>query len=223
MSPRPCLIVGALQGRPGWNDGSQVSVQTALRDSREDRQEQAADVPSGEGLPGPAAESYCCGRGPLLQPVGTRLQTRWPLYVTLFHSKAWNQSSFCPDAGSGLEVVILIWACSVDYKLLGILKRQFPKVPLLGLTATATSSVLQDCQKILCVQQPITISSSFNRTNLYYEVTMATGWHTNREEPDFEGLMSKKEPESFSWKWIRLRQTPKKHVYLHSPIKIAEK
>uniref|UniRef100_UPI0037E89F49 ATP-dependent DNA helicase Q1 isoform X1 n=1 Tax=Semicossyphus pulcher TaxID=241346 RepID=UPI0037E89F49 len=57
-----------------------------------------------------------------------------------------------------------------DYKLLGILKRQFPKVPLLGLTATATSSVLQDCEKILCVQQPITITASFNRTNLYYEV-----------------------------------------------------
>ncbi|XP_023274553.1 ATP-dependent DNA helicase Q1 isoform X1 [Seriola lalandi dorsalis] len=57
-----------------------------------------------------------------------------------------------------------------DYKLLGILKRQFPKVPLLGLTATATSSVLKDCEKILCVSQPITLTSSFNRTNLYYEV-----------------------------------------------------
>ncbi|XP_054483277.1 ATP-dependent DNA helicase Q1-like [Anoplopoma fimbria] len=57
-----------------------------------------------------------------------------------------------------------------DYKLLGILKRQFPNVPLLGLTATATSSVLKDCEKILCVPQPITLSASFNRTNLYYEV-----------------------------------------------------
>lgn len=57
-----------------------------------------------------------------------------------------------------------------DYKLLGILKRQFPKVPLLGLTATATSSVLKDCEKILCVSQPITLTASFNRTNLYYEV-----------------------------------------------------
>ncbi|XP_029317639.1 LOW QUALITY PROTEIN: ATP-dependent DNA helicase Q1 [Cottoperca gobio] len=57
-----------------------------------------------------------------------------------------------------------------DYKLLGILKRQFPKVPLLGLTATATSSVLKDCEKILCVPQPITLSASFNRTNLFYEV-----------------------------------------------------
>ena len=60
--------------------------------------------------------------------------------------------------------------CSPDYKLLGILKRQFPTVPLLGLTATATSSVLKDCQKILCVPQPITITSSFNRPNLFYEV-----------------------------------------------------
>uniref|UniRef100_A0A8C2XQD7 ATP-dependent DNA helicase n=1 Tax=Cyclopterus lumpus TaxID=8103 RepID=A0A8C2XQD7_CYCLU len=57
-----------------------------------------------------------------------------------------------------------------DYKLLGILKRQFPNVPLLGLTATATSSVLKDCEKILCVPKPITLSASFNRTNLYYEV-----------------------------------------------------
>ncbi|XP_051974590.1 ATP-dependent DNA helicase Q1 isoform X2 [Xyrauchen texanus] len=57
-----------------------------------------------------------------------------------------------------------------DYKLLGILKRQFPKVPLIGLTATATSNVLNDCQKILCVQEPITLTAPFNRVNLYYEV-----------------------------------------------------
>ncbi|XP_051547289.1 ATP-dependent DNA helicase Q1-like isoform X2 [Myxocyprinus asiaticus] len=57
-----------------------------------------------------------------------------------------------------------------DYKLLGILKRQFPKVPLVGLTATAASNVLKDCQKILFVQEPITLTAPFNRVNLYYEV-----------------------------------------------------
>ncbi|XP_066526085.1 ATP-dependent DNA helicase Q1 isoform X4 [Hoplias malabaricus] len=57
-----------------------------------------------------------------------------------------------------------------DYKLLGILKRQFPKVPLVGLTATATSSILKDCQKILCVPDPVTLTAPFNRPNLYYEV-----------------------------------------------------
>ncbi|KAL4612694.1 ATP-dependent DNA helicase Q1-like [Arapaima gigas] len=57
-----------------------------------------------------------------------------------------------------------------DYKLLGILKRQFPSVPLVGLTATATSGVLKDCQKILNVPNPVTLTASFNRPNLYYEV-----------------------------------------------------
>ncbi|XP_028662515.1 ATP-dependent DNA helicase Q1 isoform X1 [Erpetoichthys calabaricus] len=57
-----------------------------------------------------------------------------------------------------------------DYKVLGILKRQFPNVPVIGLTATATSSVLKDCQKILCLDKVITLTASFNRPNLYYEV-----------------------------------------------------
>ncbi|XP_061816624.1 ATP-dependent DNA helicase Q1 isoform X1 [Nerophis lumbriciformis] len=57
-----------------------------------------------------------------------------------------------------------------DYKRLGILKRQFPKVPLIGLTATATSSILKDCGEILCVQNPVTLKVSFHRSNLYYEV-----------------------------------------------------
>ncbi|XP_073477517.1 ATP-dependent DNA helicase Q1 [Aquarana catesbeiana] len=59
-----------------------------------------------------------------------------------------------------------------DYKLLGILKRQFPNAPLIGLTATATSHVLKDAQKILCVQKAITFTASFNRPNLFYEVRL---------------------------------------------------
>lgn len=57
-----------------------------------------------------------------------------------------------------------------DYKLLGILKRQFPNVPIIGLTATATSDVLKDCQKILCVPDPVILRAAFNRPNLHYEV-----------------------------------------------------
>ncbi|XP_038624087.1 ATP-dependent DNA helicase Q1 [Tachyglossus aculeatus] len=57
-----------------------------------------------------------------------------------------------------------------DYKALGILKRQFPRVPVMGLTATATRAVLQDAQKILGVQPCLTFTASFNRPNLYYEV-----------------------------------------------------
>nr|XP_054488186.1 ATP-dependent DNA helicase Q1 [Agelaius phoeniceus] len=57
-----------------------------------------------------------------------------------------------------------------DYKSLGILKRQFPNTPLIGLTATATNHVLKDAQSILHVQKCITFTASFNRPNLYYEV-----------------------------------------------------
>ncbi|KAG8438535.1 hypothetical protein GDO86_004920 [Hymenochirus boettgeri] len=59
-----------------------------------------------------------------------------------------------------------------DYKALGILKRQFPNAPLIGLTATATSHVLKDAQKILCVQKSLTFTASFNRPNLFYEVRL---------------------------------------------------
>ncbi|GFW74169.1 ATP-dependent DNA helicase Q1 [Trichonephila clavipes] len=57
-----------------------------------------------------------------------------------------------------------------DYKFLGIMKRQFPKVPILGLTATATSSVIQDVQSILSIQGCLVLKASFNRPNLKYEV-----------------------------------------------------
>ena len=58
-----------------------------------------------------------------------------------------------------------------DYKILGILKRQFPGVPILGLTATATSKVVDDVKKILGLQQNcVFFKASFNRPNLFYEV-----------------------------------------------------
>ncbi|GIY16926.1 ATP-dependent DNA helicase Q1 [Caerostris extrusa] len=56
-----------------------------------------------------------------------------------------------------------------DYKFLGIMKRQFPKVPILGLTATATTSLIQDVQNILNIQGCLVLKASFNRPNLKYE------------------------------------------------------
>ena len=57
-----------------------------------------------------------------------------------------------------------------DYKFLGILKRQFPSVPLLGLTATATEKVLEDIKKILSLKNCLIFKTSYNRPNLFYEV-----------------------------------------------------
>ena len=57
-----------------------------------------------------------------------------------------------------------------DYKILGILKRQFPTTPILGLTATATAKVLADCREMLSLKQCLVFRASYNRANLYYEV-----------------------------------------------------
>ena len=58
-----------------------------------------------------------------------------------------------------------------DYKILGILKRQFPNSPILGLTATATSHVIEDVKSILNLNSDcILLKASFNRPNLFYEV-----------------------------------------------------
>ena len=61
----------------------------------------------------------------------------------------------------------------VDYKFLGIMKRQFPEVPILGLTATATVNVLEDVKKILNIPACHLFKASFNRPNLYYEVRLS--------------------------------------------------
>ncbi|KIH53628.1 ATP-dependent DNA helicase, RecQ family [Ancylostoma duodenale] len=57
-----------------------------------------------------------------------------------------------------------------DYKFLNILKRQFPNVPLLGLTATATANVLSDVKNMLDIPDAVVFKAGFNRTNLHYEV-----------------------------------------------------
>lgn len=58
-----------------------------------------------------------------------------------------------------------------DYKILGILKRQFPSVPILGLTATATVKVLEDCKKLLRLDPScLVFKASYNRPNLFYEI-----------------------------------------------------
>lgn len=58
-----------------------------------------------------------------------------------------------------------------DYKFLGTLKTMFPDVPLLGVTATATTKVILDVQKMLNIHQSIVLKAPFNRPNLFYHVS----------------------------------------------------
>ena len=54
------------------------------------------------------------------------------------------------------------------------MRRQFPGVPIIGLTATAGSSVVTDVKKILGISDCLLFRASFNRTNLFYEVRSKT-------------------------------------------------
>ncbi|KAI0488427.1 hypothetical protein KFK09_028258 [Dendrobium nobile] len=57
-----------------------------------------------------------------------------------------------------------------DYKNLGILKIQFPHVPLVALTATATYKVQTDLVEMLHIPKCVKFISTVNRPNLFYKV-----------------------------------------------------
>ena len=57
-----------------------------------------------------------------------------------------------------------------DYKQLGELRKQFPRVPFIALTATANATVRADVKSVLQINGCEEFSHSFNRPNLSYEV-----------------------------------------------------
>ena len=58
-----------------------------------------------------------------------------------------------------------------DYLALSMLKERYPKVPILGLTATATLKVKDDiAQRLNIKDEVIYFQSSFNRPNLVYKI-----------------------------------------------------
>jgi superfamily II DNA helicase RecQ len=75
------------------------------------------------------------------------------------------------------NIFIMCFVSFTDYKFLGIMKAMFPDVPILGLTATSTSRITVDVQKMLNIQGCLVLKASFNRPNIYYEV-----WNADRNE-----------------------------------------
>lgn len=57
-----------------------------------------------------------------------------------------------------------------DYKAIGEVRRKFPSVPVMALTATATENVKVDVIHNLGIEGCEVFTQSFNRPNLYYEV-----------------------------------------------------
>jgi len=50
---------------------------------------------------------------------------------------------------------------------LGVLKQKFPNIPMLALTATATTSVKEDVVQALGLVNCVVFRQSFNRPNLW--------------------------------------------------------
>ena len=61
-----------------------------------------------------------------------------------------------------------------EYRELAVLRRRFPEVPLVALTATATARVRDDIVSLLGMNQPRIHVASFNRPNLSYRVVPRT-------------------------------------------------
>ncbi|TNY22018.1 P-loop containing nucleoside triphosphate hydrolase protein, partial [Rhodotorula diobovata] len=61
-----------------------------------------------------------------------------------------------------------------DYKEMGSLKRDYPNVPMIALTATANDRVKQDVTTNLAMERPLMLQQSFNRANLRYHVRKKT-------------------------------------------------
>lgn len=53
---------------------------------------------------------------------------------------------------------------------MGLLKQDFPDIPLIALTATANQRVKKDVMACLRMESPVVLTASFNRKNLRYEV-----------------------------------------------------
>ncbi|KAL3620645.1 ATP-dependent DNA helicase Q-like 1 [Castilleja foliolosa] len=61
-----------------------------------------------------------------------------------------------------------------DYRALGCLKQNFPRVPVMALTATATQMVRKDILTSLRIPHALVLETSFDRPNLKYEVISKT-------------------------------------------------
>ncbi len=85
-----------------------------------------------------------------------------------------------------------------DYRQLSALRDQFPHVPLVALTATATDRVRADIITQLQLRDPRTFLSSFNRPNLSY--------HVLPKRDSFETLVS----------LLKKQETPSAIVYCFS-------
>ena len=57
-----------------------------------------------------------------------------------------------------------------SYRSLSNIRREFPNIPVMALTATATAQVTKDVVDSLSLRNPLVTKGTFNRPNIYYRV-----------------------------------------------------
>ena len=62
-----------------------------------------------------------------------------------------------------------------DYRTLGLLREEFPDVPIAAFTATATAAVQQDVIRLLGLKSPFVVRASFDRPEIFYRVVGREG------------------------------------------------
>ena len=60
--------------------------------------------------------------------------------------------------------------CRPQYLALANLRQEYPGVPVVAVTATATSAVITEISDILALKHPKVLIGSFNRPNIQYSV-----------------------------------------------------
>ena len=76
-----------------------------------------------------------------------------------------------------------------QYRQLKTLRQRYPHIPIIALTATATPSVQQDIVQQLSLRQPNIHRTSFNRTNIYYEIQLKA--NRTYPQPPYHQLLQK--------------------------------
>jgi len=62
-----------------------------------------------------------------------------------------------------------------DYRSLGLLRAEFPGVPIAAFTATATPQVQEDIVRLLALKTPYIVRASFDRPEIFYRVRAREG------------------------------------------------
>ncbi|CAM9478460.1 unnamed protein product [Ascophyllum nodosum] len=120
------------------------------------------------------------------------------VFITPEKVTIWDHGLRAIERGPGLALFAVDEShCMVEwghdfrpsYEELRCLRERFPKVPIMALTATATSSVQSKIVSQLGLRDPFVAKTSFNRWNLHYSIKSTTAQSLGRElSSRLEGL-----------------------------------